>query len=101
MRKVKGTELKIPGSKKPPRGDLLEISVTDTGIGLSKKNLELVFGEFEQVDSSLGRKQQGTGLGLALSRQIVELHNGLLWAESKGEGKGCRFIFILPYNKKT
>ncbi len=101
IRKVKSTELKIPGSKKPPQGDLLEISVTDTGIGLSKKNLELVFGEFEQVDSSLGRKQQGTGLGLALSRRIVELHHGLLWAESEGEGKGCRFVFIFPLKKKT
>ncbi len=101
LRKVKSTEIKIPESKKPPQGDMLEISVTDTGIGLSKKNLELVFGEFEQVDSTLSRKHQGTGLGLALSRRIVELHGGLLWAESEGEGKGCRFVFIFPFKKKS
>lgn len=100
LRKVKSANIKIPGSKKPPQGDMLEISVTDTGIGLSKKNLELVFGEFEQVDSTLSRKQQGTGLGLALSRRIVELHGGLLWGESAGEGKGSRFVFIFPFKKK-
>lgn len=100
LRKVKSIDIKIPGSKKPPQGDMLEISVTDTGIGLSKKNLELVFGEFEQVDSTLSRKYQGTGLGLALSRRIIELHGGLLWAESDGEGKGSRFVFIIPFKKK-
>lgn len=101
LRKVKSIDIKIPGSKKPPQGDMLEISVTDTGIGLSKKNLELVFAEFEQVDSTLSRKYQGTGLGLALSRRIIELHGGLLWAESDGEGKGSRFLFIFPLKKKT
>jgi len=99
IRKVKSTDLKLPGSKKPPTGDMLEISITDTGIGLSKKNLELVFDEFEQVDSSLSREHQGTGLGLALSRRMIELHGGLLWAESKGEGKGSRFVFIFPLKK--
>ncbi len=80
------------------KGKEMFVCVTDTGIGLKKEDLEKVFGEFEQVDSSLGRKQQGTGLGLTLSRQLIELHGGKMWAESEGEGKGSKFTFVLPIN---
>ncbi len=81
------------------KGKKLFVCVTDTGIGLKKENLEKVFGKFEQVDSTLARKQQGTGLGLALSRELIELHRGKMWAESEGEGKGCKFTFVLPISK--
>ncbi|NOY80594.1 MAG: GAF domain-containing protein [Kiritimatiellaeota bacterium] len=72
------------------------VSVSDTGIGLADENLERVFGRFEQVDASASRRQEGTGLGLALTRSLVELHGGRIWAESDGVGHGATFRFILP-----
>jgi PAS domain S-box-containing protein len=76
-------------------GNWIEISVADTGIGLRPEDKERVFGEFEQVDSSYTRDQEGTGLGLALSRTLVELHGGWIWVESE-VGKGSVFRFVLP-----
>jgi len=83
-------------------GHSLFICVSDTGIGIKKENLERVFGEFEQIDSSHARNYEGTGLGLTLSRRIIDLHKGKIWAESEGEGKGSRFIFSIPlkFSKK-
>jgi signal transduction histidine kinase len=72
------------------------MSVSDTGIGLDPEDCHRVFGAFEQVDSSLGRRQQGTGLGLTLARNLVELHGGRIWADSDGPGKGCTFTFSIP-----
>ena len=72
------------------------ISVTDTGIGLLKGDLERIFNPFEQVEHSKSRKYQGTGLGLSLTKTLIELHGGKIWVESKGEGKGCAFNYILP-----
>jgi signal transduction histidine kinase len=72
------------------------ISVSDTGIGIKSEDQERVFGEFEQVDSSYDRQQQGAGLGLALTRRLVELHGGCILVESEGEGKGSTFTVILP-----
>jgi len=74
----------------------LTLEVQDTGIGLAEDDLERVFSAFEQVDSSYGRKQQGTGLGLALSRELVHLHGGRIWADSDGQGHGTRFTVRLP-----
>jgi signal transduction histidine kinase len=70
--------------------------VSDTGIGIRKEDLERIFAPFEQVDSSASRKYAGTGLGLSLTRSLVELHGGRIWAESEGEGKGSRFAFVIP-----
>lgn len=78
------------------RDHALLVQVFDTGIGLAHRDTERVFGAFEQVDSSLGRRQQGTGLGLTLSRKLVELHRGRIWAESAGLGKGSSFSFTIP-----
>lgn len=72
------------------------ISVADTGIGIAREDLERIFNPFEQVDASASRRFQGTGLGLSLTRRLVELHGGRIWAESDGEGKGSRFCIILP-----
>ena len=73
----------------------LEIAVWDTGIGIAPEDLKRVFLEFEQLDSSYVRQQEGTGLGLALSQRLVEAHGGRIWVESK-VGKGSTFTFVLP-----
>ncbi|MBF0330285.1 MAG: response regulator [Nitrospirae bacterium] len=73
----------------------LKISVTDTGIGIREEDQERVFSEFEQVDSSHSRKYEGTGLGLALTKKLVELHGGAIFVESE-EGKGSTFTVIIP-----
>jgi len=73
------------------------IRVKDTGIGIPPDKLEAVFQEFTQVDTSTTRKVGGTGLGLPISRRLVEMHGGRLWAESTGvEGEGSTFYVELP-----
>jgi PAS domain S-box-containing protein len=78
------------------RNELLCVSVSDSGIGVKKEDLERIFAPFEQSDLSASRRYEGTGLGLTLSRRFVELHGGRIWAESEGEGKGSVFHFVLP-----
>jgi signal transduction histidine kinase len=77
-------------------GEWVGISIRDTGIGVKAEDLERIFAPFEQADNSASRRYQGTGLGLSLTRQFVELHGGKIWAESEGEGKGSRFMFAIP-----
>jgi PAS domain S-box-containing protein len=77
-------------------GQGVEITVIDSGIGLKETDLERIFQPFEQADNSAGRKYQGSGLGLSLTRQLVELHGGRIWAESDGEGQGATFRVALP-----
>ncbi len=74
----------------------LVVSVSDTGIGIKPEDQERVFSEFEQISSKYTRKQPGTGLGLSLTRRLVELHGGRIWVESEGEGKGSTFTFVIP-----
>ena len=78
------------------QGGLMEVWVQDTGMGISRGDLERIFEPFERVESSTGRRHPGTGLGLSLTRRLVELHGGKIWAESEGEGKGSKFIFVMP-----
>ena len=80
--------------------EAIKISVSDTGIGIRDNDLNLVFNPFEQLDSSASRMFQGTGLGLSLTKQLVELHEGKIWAESKGENKGSTFSFTIPTAQK-
>ena len=75
---------------------MAEISVTDTGIGIAPKDQEAVFEEFRQVGTA-AQKVEGTGLGLALSRKFIELHNGRIWVKSQ-VGVGSAFTFALPLN---
>ena len=77
-------------------GQWLSVWVADTGIGLAPENLARVFSPFEQVEGSASRKYQGTGLGLSLTRKMVELHGGAIWAESAGAGQGSTFRFAIP-----
>src|SRR5215468_1017968 len=72
----------------------VEISVTDTGIGIAPEDREAVFEEFRQVGTA-SKKVEGTGLGLALSRKYIELHGGRIWVQSQ-PGKGSTFSFTLP-----
>jgi PAS domain S-box-containing protein len=75
----------------------VSLAVTDTGIGIDSADHQRVFEQFVQLDSSLNRKFEGTGLGLALARQIVELHGGHIGLKSE-VGKGSCFTIYLPHN---
>ncbi len=76
-------------------GEFLEISVSDNGIGISKENMAKLFQAFSQIDSSLARKFEGTGLGLAMVKELAELHGGTV-AVTSMEGSGARFAVWLP-----
>jgi signal transduction histidine kinase len=78
-------------------GNFVEISVKDTGIGIRKEDLPKLFCEFVQLNQSvLTKEYEGTGLGLALTKRLVELHGGSIRVESEGDGKGSRFVFVIP-----
>jgi signal transduction histidine kinase len=79
-----------------PATNYLKISVEDSGIGLKQEDLARIFKPFEQVEDSASRQFQGTGLGLSLTKSLVELHGGRIWAKSEGEGKGATFSFCIP-----
>src|ERR1700722_6927962 len=74
---------------------LVSLRVADTGIGIGPEFLPCLFDRFSQADESL-RKDRGLGLGLTISRHIVELHGGRIFAMSQGPGKGCSFTIELP-----
>lgn len=76
-------------------GDRLHVAVADTGIGIRPEDLSRIFVEFSQVDASHARRYEGTGLGLALSKQLVEAHGGRIWLDSKF-GEGSTFHVLLP-----
>ena len=79
---------------------LAEISVKDTGAGIAPEDQAALFEEFRQVGRQSAGKQEGTGLGLALTRRFVELHGGTIRLES-APGKGSTFTFTLPLNMVT
>lgn len=81
-------------------GDV-EITVRDTGAGISPEFLPYVFDRFTQADSSATRTHGGLGLGLAIVRYLVELHGGTVRAESSGEGRGATFIVTLPLKSRV
>jgi signal transduction histidine kinase len=72
------------------------IRVSDNGIGISNSDLERIFQPFEKGDNSSSRRYQGTGLGLSLTKRMVELHGGRIWAESPGTGLGSSFYVTIP-----
>lgn len=75
---------------------VIRFSVKDSGIGIEEEKLKLVFESFSQAGVDVARKYGGTGLGLTISKQLVELQNGSIWVTSK-YGEGSEFIFELPY----
>lgn len=79
-------------------GDYLQVSVKDTGIGIPEESHKDIFNSFRQLDSSATRKYEGTGLGLALVKEYVEMHGGNIRVESE-TGKGSTFTFVIPQNQ--
>ena len=73
----------------------LQVEISDTGVGVPAEHLQDIFEGFRQVDGSHTREHGGVGLGLALTKQLVELHHGRIWAEST-LGSGSKFTFIIP-----
>ncbi|MDP2600533.1 MAG: HAMP domain-containing sensor histidine kinase [Deltaproteobacteria bacterium] len=85
-------EVLISADKK---GEMLEVCVSDTGIGIAEDKLTRIFDGFYQVNGGLTRQFQGPGIGLSLSKKLIELHGGHLWVKS-APGRGSRFYFTLP-----
>ncbi|KEK25636.1 cell wall metabolism sensor histidine kinase WalK [Bacillus gaemokensis] len=81
------------------REDMLEISVSDQGMGIPKENVDKVFERFYRVDKARSRQMGGTGLGLAIAKEMIEAHGGSIWAKSE-EGKGTTIYFTLPMVKE-
>ena len=101
------THLRIPSSggdlevgyKGTDRISFIEISISDTGVGIPKENVSRIFDRFYQVDSSHTREREGTGIGLSLTKELVELHKGTIAVESE-EGKGTTFTISIPLGKE-
>jgi len=75
----------------------VQVSVSDTGMGITPEDRGKIFEEFRQLDGSLARQHDGVGLGLAISKEFVEMHGGRIWVESEGvPGRGSTFSFTLP-----
>jgi len=91
-------EVKASRLRLASEGDFVEISVSDTGQGIKKVNMGRLFTRFDQLDSSLTRRPGGTGLGLAICKELVEMHGGKIWVESK-VGQGSSFNFTLPIKR--
>ncbi|HYE90281.1 MAG TPA: ATP-binding protein [Terriglobales bacterium] len=79
-----------------PHKDQMWLAVQDTGVGIPRDELARIWDPFYQVESTLRRRHGGSGLGLTIVRRLVELHGGLVRAESEGENRGSRFTFTLP-----
>jgi signal transduction histidine kinase len=77
-----------------PSNGAVEVSVSDTGVGIAPEDQEAIFEEFRQVGTA-AKEVEGTGLGLALSRKFIELHGGRIWVESE-VGAGSTFTFTIP-----
>jgi two-component system sensor histidine kinase BarA len=99
---IKFTDLGSVNLSVRREGENALIAIRDTGDGIPADKLESIFQEFTQVDSSSTRKVGGTGLGLPISRRLIEMHGGRLWAESTGIGAGQGSVFFveLPLESK-
>ncbi|MBI5195554.1 MAG: response regulator [Nitrospirae bacterium] len=83
-------------TSQPPERNFIEISLRDTGVGIKPEDMPNLFKEFTQLEPPLTKKYTGTGIGLILTKRLVELHGGMIWAESEW-GKGSAFRFVIPF----
>jgi len=97
---LKFTDAGFIALKVEKKDNYLLIVVEDSGIGISTNELKKIFTKFYQVYTGEDRNNEGTGLGLFISKEIIKKHNGTIWAESN-VGKGSRFMIQLPYINKT
>lgn len=88
-----GGEICLSGEIHP---DHVTLSVRDQGIGIPEHQQQRIFQKFSRLDNALSRKTEGTGLGLYLTKAIIEAHNGRIWFESNQDGPGTTFTFSLP-----
>jgi CheY-like chemotaxis protein len=93
--KVMLTAARLPNTEGSTKQNYIRITIVDNGMGISAENINKLFRPFVQIDSALNRKHSGTGLGLALVKQIVELHGGQVGLTSE-LGVGSRFTIDLP-----
>ncbi|MBN1860438.1 MAG: PAS domain S-box protein [Candidatus Thermoplasmatota archaeon] len=93
---LKFTDCGYIGVEAEKNNNYIQIAVVDTGIGISKDELKKIFTKFYQAYTGEDRNNEGTGLGLFISKEIIKKHNGSIWVESE-VGKGSRFIIQLPY----
>ncbi len=95
-------EKKISTSQPPNllTSDFIEITVQDTGIGIKPEDIPKLFREFSQIESPYTKTYEGTGLGLALTKRLVELHSGKIWVDSEYK-KGSRFTFTIPIRQSV
>lgn len=80
--------------------EVLRVSVIDTGIGIKSEDRERIFGQFEQAEGAKSKEHGGLGLGLALTKSLVEMHGGKIYLESE-IGRGSEFSFVIPVKKKV
>ena len=83
-------------TRRDPLKEYFEITVTDNGIGLDREKIERIFERFYQIDNDVTKSNFGTGIGLHLSRSLVELHHGIILAENREDAPGSRFIIRIP-----
>ena len=77
----------------------VRFSITDTGIGISAEQMPFIFNRFYRSDKSRTRASGGSGIGLTIAKALVQAHQGKIWAESNGEGKGSTFSFLIPLSR--
>ncbi|MEW6418297.1 MAG: ATP-binding protein [Nitrospirota bacterium] len=87
-------------TSQPHDRNFIEISIEDTGIGIKSEDMDKLFKEFSQLESPYTKNHEGTGLGLALTKRLIELHGGKIWVESEF-GKGSKFTFVIPMKQST
>jgi PAS domain S-box-containing protein len=90
----------VLASEESDRPSSFVISVEDTGVGIKPEDMDKLFKEFSQIESAYSKTHEGTGLGLALTKRLVELHGGRIWVESEF-GKGSKFSFVIPLTQTT
>src|SRR5690606_31581172 len=87
--------LALPERFAVPDGEWLALRVADTGVGIKPEHREIIFESFRQADESSIREFGGTGMGLAITRRLVDLHHGFIWVESQPDA-GSTFTLLLP-----